>query len=211
MLILLKLLRAPGVLAKLFVDRIYAPALLRVHATACGTGILCFGLPVVSRHPNAVLRFGHGVSLYSRPTSNVLQLARPCRVAACGYGTVLEIGNNVSMSGVTIVAYKRISIGDRTMIGAEAMIMDTDFHPLDPRQRAANPTAGAKSRPIEIGCDVFIGARAIILKGVRIGDGAVIGAAAVVTRDVAEGEIVAGNPARTIGSILEDKRKEVAP
>jgi maltose O-acetyltransferase len=52
--------------------------------------------------------------------------------------------------------------------------------------------------PVEIGRSVFIGARAIVLKGVTIGDGAVIGAGAVVTRDVEPGSIVAGNPARAV-------------
>ena len=88
------------------------------------------------------------------------------------------------------------------------MILDSDFHPLDPRQRRIHPTAAANSIPIHIGCDVFIGARAIILKGVTIGDGAVIAAAAVVTKDVPPGSIVGGNPARVIGSIFQTVTQE---
>ena len=101
------------------------------------------------------------------------------------------------------MAAARIDIGDRTMIGAEAFIVDNDFHPLDPGQRASHPTAGAAVKPVWIGKDVFVGARAIILKGVRVGDGAVIGAGAVVAKDVATGDIVAGNPARVVGSVLQ--------
>ena len=55
--------------------------------------------------------------------------------------------------------------------------------------------------PIRIEHDVFIGARAMILKGVAIGRGAVIGAGAVVTKNVEAGQIVAGNPARVVGSV----------
>jgi acetyltransferase-like isoleucine patch superfamily enzyme len=112
------------------------------------------------------------------------------------------------MSGVTLVACTRIEIGDGTMLGAEAMIFDTDFHPIDARQREIDPCAGAVSRPVVVGRNVFIGARAIILKGVTIGDGAVIGAGAVIVKDVAAGDVVAGNPARVVGSALHNSRKE---
>jgi len=193
-----KVLRAPRTVFNRIVDSICAPVFVRIQATRCGSGISCRGLPLINRHPLATLTLGRSVILCSRAIDNILYLARPCRLAVCKPGAVLEIGDHVSMSGVTIVAYERIRIGDRTMIGAEAMIMDTDFHPLDAGQRAANPTANAVTRPVEIGSDVFIGTRAIILKGVHIGNAAVIGAAAVVGHDVAAGDIVAGNPARSI-------------
>lgn len=204
--LLLKVFRAPRVLLHRLVDRLYASLLVRLAATVCGNGLRCMGVPVVNRHPEAELRLGRGLTLYSRPQSNVLQLARPCRLSACCPGAVLTIGDDVSMSGVTIVACDKIRIGDRTMIGAETMIVDTDFHPLNPSQRAQHPTQGARTSPVDIGNDVFIGARVIILKGVRIGDGAVIGAGAVVTHDVAAREIAAGNPARRVGSTQPDQQ-----
>jgi acetyltransferase-like isoleucine patch superfamily enzyme len=60
-------------------------------------------------------------------------------------------------------------------------------------------TQGNDARPVAIGDDVWLGARAVVLPGVRIGDGAVVGAGAVVTRDVPAGAIVAGVPARVVG------------
>lgn len=87
------------------------------------------------------------------------------------------------------------------MIGAGACIWDTDFHPLDPHQRREHQTRDASSAPVCIEGDVFIGARALILKGVRIGWGAVIGAGAVVTKHVEACQIVAGNPARVVGAV----------
>lgn len=64
---------------------------------------------------------------------------------------------------------------------------------------------GGISAPIVIGDNVFIGARAIILKGVTIGEGAIVGAGSVVTKDVAEYSIVAGNPAKVIRAL--DRRE----
>jgi acetyltransferase-like isoleucine patch superfamily enzyme len=114
---------------------------------------------------------------------------------------IIDIADGVGLSGVTVVAYNGIEIGARTLIGAEVLIVDTDCHPLDPEKRAASPCEGWKSKPISIGSDVFIGTRAIILKGVTIGNGAIVGAGSVVTRDVASRDIVAGNPAVRVGEI----------
>jgi acetyltransferase-like isoleucine patch superfamily enzyme len=98
------------------------------------------------------------------------------------------------MTGATLVAAEWIEIGDRVFVGANCVIVDTDFHPLDPSARQVDVLAGAHS-PVVIEDDAFIGMRSIILKGVRVGAGSVIGAGSVVTQDVAPGAVVAGNPA----------------
>lgn len=87
-----------------------------------------------------------------------------------------------------------VAIGDRTQIGPGVQILTAD-HPRDPDQRRAGLECG---RPIRIGRNVWIGGGAIILPGVTVGDDAIIGAGAVVTRDVPEGVTVAGNPARVV-------------
>lgn len=92
------------------------------------------------------------------------------------------------------------------MIGAGACIWDTDFHPLDPHQRREHQTRDACSAPVCIEDDVFIGARALILKGVRIGWGAVIGAGAVVTKNVEACQIAAGNPAKIVGAVHSQEK-----
>jgi acetyltransferase-like isoleucine patch superfamily enzyme len=91
-----------------------------------------------------------------------------------------------------------IRIGERCLIGADVVIVDTDFHALDAARRDAGWTA-IGCAPVEIGDDVFIGTRAIVLKGVCIGRGAVVGAGSVVTRSVPEFAVVAGNPAVMVG------------
>jgi acetyltransferase-like isoleucine patch superfamily enzyme len=185
------------------VDRCYAPCLLRFKGVDCGEGLRLHGVPFISRNRAATIRLGRKVLLNSRPSANVLYLARPCLLAAMAPAARIVIGDGAGLSGATLVAAVEIEIGDRTMIGAEALVVDNDFHPLDPAQRAVHPTAGAAAKPVRIGKDVFIGTRAIILKGVSVGDGAVVGAGAVVAKDVAPGEIVAGNPARVVGSVRQ--------
>ena len=109
----------------------------------------------------------------------------------------LIIGNKVGMSNCVIFSSNNITIGDETCIGAGAKIFDTDFHSVNPEYRL-NGNVNVPSSPVHIGKRVFIGANVTVLKGVTIGDEAVIGAAAVVTKDVPAGEIWAGNPARLI-------------
>jgi hypothetical protein len=207
---LLRLLRRAWLLAHCLccegADRFCTPLLLRARGVVFGKAARFHGMPVIARNPSATIVIGDEVVLNSRPSSNVLYLSRPCVLAATKPGAVIRIGNKVGMSGSTLIAASGIEIGDHTLIGAEVAIVDTDFHPLDPDMRDAHETLGAATRPIRIGKRVFIGTRAIILKGVSIADDAVVGAGAVVSRDVAAGDIVAGNPARIVGSVRESEQ-----
>jgi acetyltransferase-like isoleucine patch superfamily enzyme len=86
------------------------------------------------------------------------------------------------------------------------MVLDNDFH-VPNGEWGWSTDSASNARPVRIGRGVFVGARAIILKGVTIGDRAIIGAGAVVTRNVPPRTVVAGNPAREISS--KDQRTEV--
>ena len=111
----------------------------------------------------------------------------------CDYGYNIGLGEGVFLNyNCVFLDVVTIAIGDRTQIGPAVQIYAAD-HPRDPELRRQGFELG---RPVTIGCDVWIGGGAIILPGVSIGDRAVIGAGSVVTRDVAAGETVVGNPAR---------------
>lgn len=114
--------------------------------------------------------------------------------------SVICIGNNVGISSALIFADNEIYIEDNVLIGAETMIIDTDFHGLayDPELGRTEVKEGER---ILIKEGAFIGTRCLILKGVTIGKGAVIGAGSVVTRDIPDGEIWAGNPAKFIREV----------
>jgi acetyltransferase-like isoleucine patch superfamily enzyme len=105
-------------------------------------------------------------------------------------GAVVTLGSGNINARTTIDCSSSITIGHNVRISTGVTIMDSDFHQVD----GSKP----KSRPIRIGDRVWIGLNAIILKGVTIGEGAVVAAGAVVTRDVPPNTIVAGNPARVV-------------
>jgi maltose O-acetyltransferase len=90
------------------------------------------------------------------------------------------------------------TIGDCVMMGPEVMIYSLNHHFRD-GDRPMMDQGNAEDRPVIIEDDVWIGARAILLPGVRVGSGSVVAAGAVVSRDVPAGVIVAGNPAQVVG------------
>ncbi|MEZ5769401.1 MAG: sugar O-acetyltransferase [Paracoccaceae bacterium] len=127
--------------------------------------------------------------LFGQPVSAVIR--PPFYV---DYGTEIRFGEGVFVNyGCVILDVARVTIGDRVQIGPYVQILTAD-HPRDAAERATGAEWG---RPIAIG-DARIGGGAILLPGVTIGAGAIVAAGAVVTRDVAPGSTVAGNPARPL-------------
>jgi acetyltransferase-like isoleucine patch superfamily enzyme len=104
-------------------------------------------------------------------------------------GARLYLGSGFLNTGSLVVCTTEISIGEMCLFGEQVIIRDDDCHGIDHRPRRA---------PITIGDKVWVGMRAMILKGVTIGDGAVVAAGSVVTRDVPTGALVGGVPARVI-------------
>jgi maltose O-acetyltransferase len=111
----------------------------------------------------------------------------------CDYGYNISIGNNVFLNyNCVMLDVCRIEIGDGCQIGPLVQLLTAD-HPRDPQTRRDGLEMG---KPIVLGKNVWIGAGAIILPGITVGDDAIIGAGSVVTRDVLPGVTVVGNPAR---------------
>lgn len=156
------------------------------------------GQPIIQKHKDAQIRIGKRVKAYSKAKYNEIGMSQAVFLHALSAGALISIGDEVGMSGCTISG-NRITIGNKVLIGSGVLITDSDAHPIHPDQR--QDVSLTKTKPIVIEDDVFIGARAIILKGVTIGRGAVIGAGSVVTANVEAMTIVAGNPARSIRRI----------
>lgn len=162
-----------------------------------GKGWKFYGAPILQKHRQSVMNFGPGFSLRSTYRSNPLSPNHPVMLCTWQPGAILEIGENFGMTGGTLCAAEKIKIGNNVAIGANSTVIDTDFHPLNSELRRVDPQ-GAKSAPIIIEDDVFIGMNCLILKGVTIGKGSVIGAGSVVTKNIPPGVITAGNPAKII-------------
>jgi acetyltransferase-like isoleucine patch superfamily enzyme len=155
------------------------------------------GRPIVSVAKGSRIVLDSNVRLYSALRANPLGCFQPCVLRALAPGSQLILGRDVGLSGTVLCAAASIEIGEGTIFGSGAMAIDNDFHvPSGEWGWTDDPKlSGTGARPIRIGRGVFIGARAIILKGVTIGDRAIIGAGAVVTKDVPAGYLAVGNPA----------------
>jgi acetyltransferase-like isoleucine patch superfamily enzyme len=180
----------------------YIRLMFSLHGIKWGKRWRIWGMPIIQRFRGSQIKIGDGVMMRSWKSTNPLTPNHPVVLATRSAKALIDIGKEVGMSGATIVAADRIEIGTRTFIGANATIVDTDFHPLDPMKRQTDGLGGEYA-PVVIGKDVFIGLNSIILKGVRVGDGAVIGAGGVVVDDVPSRAVVAGNPARVVRYLEE--------
>ena len=146
------------------------------------------------------MRFGGHLQLRSTLRSNPLGPYHPVILCTWQPGAVLEVGDRFGMTGGTICAAERVTIGNNVIMGANSTIIDTDFHLLYSQVRRLR-VRDVGTAPVMIEDDVFIGMNCIILKGVRIGCGSIVGAGSVITRDVPPVTLVAGNPARVIRKI----------
>ena len=165
--------------------------------------------PDIIRWYNGRIVIEEGVTLQSDARLNPSGIVHPCRLVIMGGGAEIRIGAGSGLSGVTICSMKRVVIGKHVGIGANVAIYDNDMHALNPYLRAFNNDANIKSGEVVIDDYAWIGANAIILKGVHIGKGAVVGAGSVVTTDVPDYTVYAGNPARLVKEIaVTQEQKE---
>jgi acetyltransferase-like isoleucine patch superfamily enzyme len=156
------------------------------------------GFPIIRKTEGSRIILEKGCTLVSKSKYNYAGINHPVILATLTSSAVIKIGK-VGISGSSICAATGISIDDYSGLGANSSIYDTDFHPINANDRRNQQSIlDAISKPVVIGKDVWVAANAIILKGVTIGDGAVIGAGSVVTSNISEKAIYAGNPAKKI-------------
>lgn len=178
---------------------ILQPTYLRSLGATIGREVRLLGAPLVFIEKGANIQIGAHCVLCSDSSMTALGLSHPVVLRAINPGALISVGENTGISGATIVAAKQIKIGRECLIGANVIIVDTDFHTIAPlRRRFNSKSVEIGTAPVEIGDNVFIGANSIILKGVTIGTNSVVGAGSVVTRNVPSNAVVAGNPANII-------------
>ena len=173
---------------------------LKMRGFQISSPIRLFGHPICSRFPGSSISLGSHVTLDSSPRANPLGGSSPCVLRTMTSAAHLTLGDRVGLSSSVIVAGNSIEIGEDTILGAGAMVLDNDFHALGPGFSWLTEYS-KNSKPVKIGRGCFIGARSIILKGVTLGDRVIIGAGSVVTKDIPAYSIAAGNPARIVRTI----------
>lgn len=172
---------------------------LRASGVEIAEKVQIQGWPIVSMAKDSLIKIGARCVVCSDSGINALGINHPVVLRTLSPGAEIVIGEDTGLSGGSICAAKSVRIGAGCLIGANVTLADTDFHAIDPNNRRynRNPDEIAVS-PIVIEDNVFIGADVFVLKGVTIGKNSVIGAGAVVTRDIPENSIAAGNPAKVI-------------
>jgi acetyltransferase-like isoleucine patch superfamily enzyme len=154
------------------------------NATHLGSRVRVWGKPSVENKGRLLI--GNRVRLSSKIAT--LELAT-------GPEGVLEIGDGTYINyGCSIAATQLVYIGPECNIGTYVIIMDNDFHHLEPERRKEIPD----SDPIILENNVWLGARVIVLPGVTIGCGSVIGAGGVVTQSIPPRSLAVGVPAKVI-------------
>lgn len=153
-----------------------------------------------SRDPSRLV-IGDHVSILG-----ALHLQGPGRIRIGDYTTIRY--------GSVVQAVDNVEIGSHVIISHDVTIQDNNNHPTSPRARhelsesrfapELNAWTQSESAPVAIEDHVWIGVNAVILKGVRIGRGSIVGACAVVTKDVPPFSVVVGNPGRVVKSVPND-------
>ncbi|MCI4671336.1 MAG: acyltransferase [Bacteroidia bacterium] len=164
-----------------------------------------FGVPYLRRSPLTQITIGNNCTFRSTFGSNLVGLNRPCLITTWYNEAVIEIGNNVGMSGTVIGAAKHIKIEDDVMCGGNVFITDFDWHPVHPARRHER----AEAKPTHIKKNVWVGMNSVVLKGVTIGENSVIAANSVVTRDIPPNVIAGGNPCKVLKEFDESMLEEL--
>jgi acetyltransferase-like isoleucine patch superfamily enzyme len=177
-------------------------AILRGAAPLCRPGVRLWRLAWlrarVDGHVPVTTQFDGAVRTARRPR---LMLGEHCRLGVgvffeTGEGGAISLGRHVRINaGTMLVSYAGIVVGDHCLIGEYVSIRDADHGTAPGSLMRVQPHISA---PIRIGNDVWIARGVVVLKGVTIGDGSIIAANSVVTKDVPAGVIAGGVPARTI-------------
>lgn len=179
----------------------YEP-LFRSQCESVGTHFQMEQLPYLLG--SGQIHIGNEVRLSGK--SSIAFSSKHVKTPRLSIGNATFIGHNCAFT-----VGRRIMIGNHVLIAGGVRISDLDGHPIDPIDRRDGLTTPSNCvKEVVIGDDVWIGHGAMIMKGVRIGDRAIIAARSVVTKDVPPDTIVAGNPAKVVKTIETVAKPESA-
>ncbi len=161
-----------------------------------------YGLPVIQRTRGSSIKLGEYLELRSFTQSNPIGINHPVFISTRSSFSRIHIKDYFQMSGGAIISTKSIEIGNHVMVGANSIIVDSNFHSMEISSKGKREDDN-DPLPVIIEDDVFIGMSAIILKGTTIGKGSVVGAGSVVKGVFPPYSVIAGNPAKVIRTLLQ--------
>jgi acetyltransferase-like isoleucine patch superfamily enzyme len=199
---------------RLFIDKI---AVLKGHVVILlawivyrnririGSGLRIYGpLPILHCAAGGQILLGDNIVMRNSTRHNYIGVLKPTSIVSL-HGGIIRIGSYVGFSGASICAHSSILIKDYATIGANAFIVDSDFHSLDSSVREVDSRLGREpdmalvgSKPVVIGERAFVGLNCVILKGANIGDGSVIGAGTLIAGMVPGSSIATGQKHRIL-------------
>lgn len=156
------------------------------------------GTPLIDIKDDCFLLIEDSVTLNSQNRGYHVNMHSPIKLYADRKGAIIRIGANTRIHGTCIHAYESITIGKNCLIAANCQIFDGSGHDLSFSDVENRINTRGVSKPVLIEDNVWIGINSIILPGVTIGNGSVIAANSVVTKDIPPMVLAGGNPAKII-------------
>ena len=167
-------------------------------------------LPYFKLPNEGKLFFANNVTLNSDFKNSNTALTYRCKFVT-GYFGEIHVGENTMFNGACVVSYRKVTIGKNCQVASSTLITDTDFHPVDSKEREKQVSGDKYSfdsvmkSEIVIGDNVWIGWNSTVLKGVVIGSNSIVAAGSVVLAgNYPPNAVIAGNPARVVKRLCDE-------
>lgn len=172
----------------------------KLCGVSIGTNSRFLGRCTFRRYPGSTISIGDYFFSTGGRNDNPIGLSIPTLLQTLNPQAILLIGNNAGLSGVVVSCTSRIEIGSNVLVGANARIFDSDFHPVNSSSRRYD-RSNIYTEPILIGDNCWIGAHSLILPGTQLAENVIVAAGAVVKGKFSSNLIVGGVPARVLRSL----------
>lgn len=180
-----------------FFSLMFTKIIMKFKGIKSGNRNKYFGIPYFYRYPDSKIFVGSKCIFRSDKTVN-LSLKKRCIIRTLNFSAEISIGDFTGINASMIAAENKITIGKNVLIGYNCYITDTDNHSVSITERHSGK---AKSKPVIICDNVWLGANVTVLKGVTIGENSVISAGSVVYTNIPPNVVAIGNPCKVIQKI----------
>lgn len=183
------------------IDRCYPFIFAHTRGLDLGKNVKFWGKPLIDIRGNGRIIIGDNSQIISTNYGSHVNYGVPTKLIVDRPGAEIVIGENCSIGGACLHAYKSIRVGNNCLIGTGSNVIDANGHPIHLDKFPNRRSNLDDSKPIVIEKNVWITLNCIILPGSMIGEGSIISANTVINGNIAPYSIVAGNPAQVVGRV----------